>query len=133
MHPVRFVSKQSPQQQPLPVKLCLDQWDGTSFYSIKFYCCGTWRRFGCCLLRTFSIHPELTAAGVSCSCSGAAQSDAEAERICEALRAAGIVLKVGDLVYLRPQEVTAMVMRVSGQPSLDLPLFTLAVHPISQP
>lgn len=46
------------------------------------------------------------------ACSGAAHSDTEAERICEALRAAGIVLKVGDLVYLRPQEVTAMVMRV---------------------
>ncbi len=46
------------------------------------------------------------------ACSGAAQSENEAEHICEALRAAGIVLKVGDLVYLRPQEVTAMVMRV---------------------
>lgn len=45
-------------------------------------------------------------------CSGAAHSEAEAERICEALRAAGIVLKVGDLIYLRPQEVTAMIMRV---------------------
>ncbi|EIE18201.1 DUF607-domain-containing protein [Coccomyxa subellipsoidea C-169] len=53
-------------------------------------------------------YPELLQ---MCKDSGAAQSDAEAERICEALRAAGIVLKVGDLVYLRPQEVTAMVMR----------------------
>ncbi|BDA47814.1 Calcium uniporter protein 6, mitochondrial [Coccomyxa sp. Obi] len=53
-------------------------------------------------------YPELLQ---MCKDSGAAHSDSEAERICEALRAAGIVLKVGDLVYLRPQEVTAMVMR----------------------
>lgn len=45
-------------------------------------------------------------------CSGAAQSDEEAERVCEALKNAGIVLRVGSVVYLRPQEVVEMVMRV---------------------
>jgi DnaJ-class molecular chaperone len=45
-------------------------------------------------------------------CSGAAATEQEAERICEALRAAGVVLRVRDMVFLRPQEVTEMVMRV---------------------
>ena len=47
------------------------------------------------------------------SCSGAAQSDEEAGRVCEALAHAGIVLKIGDNIFLRPQDVIEMVMRVS--------------------
>ena len=41
-----------------------------------------------------------------------AQSAEDAERICEALRSAGVVLRVGNVVYLRPQEVTEMILRV---------------------
>lgn len=40
------------------------------------------------------------------------------------MRSAGIVLKVGDLVYLRPQEVTAMVMRVRPPPDDPTPFMT---------
>jgi hypothetical protein len=47
-------------------------------------------------------------------CSGAAKSNEEAERICEALRHAGIVLRVGDMIYLRPQDVVEIIMRVSA-------------------
>ena len=46
-------------------------------------------------------------------CSGAAQSDEEARRVCEALAHAGIVLRFGDCVFLRPQDVVEIMMRVS--------------------
>ena len=47
------------------------------------------------------------------TCSGAAKSDEEAERVCEALKNAGIVLRVGDMVYLKPEEVVEIILRVS--------------------
>ena len=46
-------------------------------------------------------------------CSGAAQSDEEAVRVCEALAHAGIVLRFGDCVFLRPQDVVEIMMRVN--------------------
>ena len=48
------------------------------------------------------------------TCSGAAKSDEEAERVCEALKNAGIVLRVGDTVYLKPEEVVEIILRVSS-------------------
>ena len=45
--------------------------------------------------------------------SGAAQTDEEAGRVCEALAHAGIVLRFGDCVFLRPQDVVEIMMRVS--------------------
>ena len=52
------------------------------------------------------------------TCSGAAKSDEEAERVCEALKNAGIVLRVGDMVYLKPEEVVEIILRVSFPSSL---------------
>ena len=52
-------------------------------------------------------------------CSGAAKSQEEAERICEALRTAGVVLRAYDIVYLKPEEITDTILRVrmhSGHP-----------------
>ncbi|KAK9802958.1 hypothetical protein WJX72_010589 [[Myrmecia] bisecta] len=40
-----------------------------------------------------------------CQASNAAQSEAEAESVCEALDTAGVVLRHGQAVYLKPQEV----------------------------
>ena len=34
--------------------------------------------------------------------------------MCEALKNAGIVLRVGDMVYLRPEEVVEIILRVSS-------------------
>ncbi len=61
--------------------------------------------------------------------SGAAASDKEAERACEALRNSGVILRVNNLVYLRPQEVTEMIMRVGNMvpgPAL-IPLLPMSV------
>ena len=33
--------------------------------------------------------------------------------MCEALKNAGIVLRVGDMVYLKPEEVVEIILRVS--------------------
>ena len=61
-------------------------------------------------------------------CSGAAQSDEEAGRVCEALAHAGIVLRFGDCVFLRPQDVVEIMMRVSHVTSTDaLSHITMAI------
>ena len=61
------------------------------------------------------------------TCSGAAKSDEEAERVCEALKNAGIVLRVGDMVYLKPEEVVEIILRVSFTLCL-LPTGALTEH-----
>ena len=55
---------------------------------------------------------------VRCLCSGAAQTDEEAGRVCEALAHAGIVLRFGDCIFLRPQDVVEIMMRVGDLLSL---------------
>ena len=43
--------------------------------------------------------------------SGAAGSPEDAGHLCEALRAAGVVIRVGGTVYLRPDEVAEIVLK----------------------
>ena len=45
-------------------------------------------------------------------CSGAASSEQDAARICGVLADAGIVLRFGDLIYLRPMEIAEYVVQV---------------------
>lgn len=44
--------------------------------------------------------------------SGAADSPEAAGRLCEALRAAGVVVRVGGTVFLRPDEVAETILKV---------------------
>ena len=46
--------------------------------------------------------------------SGAASSAEEAGEICRALLAASVVMRLGDLVYLRPYDVAELVVQVGG-------------------
>ena len=68
------------------------------------------------LLSEVSFLPMVTAC---MPCSGAAQSDEEAGRVCEALAHAGIVLRFGDCIFLRPQDVVEIMMRVGHLISLQ--------------
>ena len=47
--------------------------------------------------------------------------------MCEALKNAGIVLRVGDMVYLKPEEVVEIILRV-GIPFLLAPTGALTEH-----
>ena len=53
-------------------------------------------------------------------CSGAAKSQEEAERICEALRTAGVVLRAYDVVYLKPDDITETILRVRMAPCVHV-------------
>ena len=46
--------------------------------------------------------------------SGAAGSPEEAGHLCEALRAAGVVVRVGGIVFLRPDEVAETILKVGA-------------------
>ena len=46
------------------------------------------------------------------ACSGAAASRQEAEVVCKALLAASVVMRLGDLVYLRPYDVAELIAQV---------------------
>ena len=48
--------------------------------------------------------------------SGAAGSPEEAGHLCEALRAAGVVVRVGSIVFLRPDEVAETILKVCALP-----------------
>ncbi len=49
-------------------------------------------------------------------CSGAATTSEEVESLCAALSTAGVVMRYGNIVYLKPEEVEELLLRVRGVP-----------------